>query len=190
MAYPFIIDVETQHTLQEVGFNHKKLKISVVGAYDYQSNQYQAYFEKDLSKLFIKLEHASCIIGFNINKFDLPVLSPYYLGNISQFHTFDILDEIEKKLGFRVALDDIARATLDIRKSGHGLLAIEYFKKGELEKLKKYCLDDVKITKEIYDYGKKYGRIYFIDSKGKREIMVSFTPKSANSGPVSLSLPL
>ncbi len=189
MSHPLVLDLETQHTFAEVGYDHKKLKVSVVGIYDYANDKYEAYFENELSKLFTKMERASLIIGFNINKFDLPVLSSYYLGNIFQFPTIDILDEVEKELGFRVALDDLVRATLGTKKSGHGLLAIEYFKKGELEKLKNYCLDDVFITRQLYEYGRDKGILHVRAGKGTRIIKVSFKKKQEGKTSIALSLP-
>jgi len=189
MAHPIIFDIETQHTLREVGYDYRKLKISVVGLYDYATGTYFAYFEKDIPELMLKIEHASMIIGFNINKFDLPVLSPYYLGDITQFSTLDILERVEKSLGFRVALDDLARATLGIKKTGHGLLAVDYFNNKEWDKLEKYCLDDVKITKEIYEYGMKNGKLMLNTDKGIREIPVTFKNSSNGKTAVSLSLP-
>lgn len=189
MSYPLVLDIETQHAFTEVGYDHKKLKVSVVGTYDYANQEYKAYFENELGSLFTRMEHASSLIGFNINKFDLPVLSPYYLGNMSQFTTLDILEEVEKELGFRVALDDLSRATLGVKKSGHGLLAIEYFKNGELEKLKNYCLDDVRMTKDLYEYGKNRNLLYFQTSKGIKNIRVSFDKQAAVKTSVALSLP-
>jgi hypothetical protein len=189
MAHPIVLDIETQNTLQEVGYDYKKLKVSVVGTYDYNSGEYKAYFENELRDLFSKIEHASKTIGFNINKFDFPVLAPYYVGNISQFETLDLLDEVEKSLGHRVALDDLARATLDTHKSGHGLLAIEYFRNGEMDKLKNYCLDDVRITRELYEYGLKNEKLFFLTASGKREIKVSFEDILGKKNTVTLSLP-
>lgn len=189
MNYPVVFDIETQFLFQEVGYDHKKLKVSVVGTYDYKTDEYKAYTEKELPDLFRKFEHARMLIGFNSNKFDLPVLAPYYVGNIFQFPHLDLLDEVEKSLGFRVSLDDLARATLNHKKSGSGLMAIEYFRNGELEKLKQYCLDDVRLTKEIYEFGKKEGKLYFLSSGGKREIKVDFNLKLENKTNVSLSLP-
>jgi DEAD/DEAH box helicase domain-containing protein len=189
MSHPIIFDIETQFSFQEVGYDHKKLKISVVGIYDYGTDEYRTYREDELRELVPRFERASYLVGFNINKFDLPVLAPYYLGNYKQFTTIDMLEEVEKSLGHRIALDDLARATLGIKKSGHGLLAIEYFKNGEWEKLSEYCLDDVKITRELFEYGQKHGKLFFTDTRGKREIPVTFghidKPYS-----VSLSLPL
>jgi len=46
----------------------------------------------------------------------------------------------------------VAEGTLGTKKSGHGLQAITWWNKGEIDKIKKYCEDDVRITKEIYEY--------------------------------------
>ena len=190
MAQPIVFDVETQHAFQEVGHNLKKLKISVVGMFDYDADEYEVYTEKDLNEFFTRVEHASFLIGFNINHFDLPVLSPYYLGDIRQFETFDILEEVEKSIGFRVALDDLARMTLGSKKSGHGFTAINYFRTGQWEKLKKYCLEDVRITKDLYEFGKKNGKLKFQTNKGSRDIPVNFKERKAKTDSVSLSLPI
>lgn len=187
-THPLVIDVETQHSLQDVGYDPKKLKISVAGAYDYTLDKYTAYFENELAELFRLMEHSSLLVGFNINKFDLAVLAPYYVGNIFQFRTLDILDEVQKYLGYRIPLDELARSTLNVKKSGHGLLAIEYFRNKELEKLKSYCLMDVKITKNIYEYGKKHKRLYFSTSKGEEEIPVVFEREDSAKISVPLSL--
>lgn len=189
MSHPIVFDIETQFTFQEVKYDHKKLKVSVVGIYDYANDEYRIYRENELGELFPRFERASYLIGYNINKFDLPVLSPYYLGNLGQFATLDMLDEVERSLGHRVALDDLARATLGTKKSGHGLLAIEYFRKGEWEKLKSYCLDDVKITRELFEYGKKHGKLSLLAASGLKDIPVKFEREIVGSTSVSLSLP-
>lgn len=186
---PIILDLETQHSFQEVGSDPKKLKVSVVGIYEYATNQYLTFKENELAQLFPKLEKASQLVGFNINRFDLPVLAPYYVGKMAQFRTLDMLEEVEKVLGFRVALDDLARATLDTKKSGHGFLAIEYFRNGEWEKLINYCLSDVRLTRELYEYGLKNSKLYFNDYRGKKEIAVNFEKENKEDSAVSLSLP-
>lgn len=190
MNYPVVFDVETQFTFAEVGHDPKKLKISVVGIFDYATGQYQGFKEKELSKLFKIFEHASFLIGYNSNKFDLPVLSSYYIGDIFQFHSLDLMDEVQSFLGYRVALDDLARATLNTKKSGHGLMAIEYYRNNEWEKLINYCLDDVKITKDLFEYGKKNKRLYIKTSKGELEIPVSLDKAFTSKRHVSLSLPI
>ena len=185
-----VIDCETQYTFQEVGLNPSKLKISVVGAFDYKNNEYRCYREKELPGLFRAMEHAEKIIGFNIRKFDLPVMSPYYVGDLGQFTVIDLLEMVEKSLGHRLSLDHLAQSTLGTKKSGHGFLAIEYFRKGEWDKLEKYCLDDVVITKNLYEFALKNQKLLYKNFSGKViDIPLSLSGSPDNAGTVSLSLP-
>ncbi len=189
-AHPIVLDIETQNILSEVGYDHRKLKVSVVGIYDYATNTYESYFEHELSALFRKLEHASFLIGFNIARFDLPVLAPYYVGDLSKIACLDMLEHVHVALGMRIALDDLARATLRIKKEGHGLLAINYFREGKLDELKKYCLSDVRITRELYEFGRDNKRLYFNDVKGQHGFTVNWDRMGASKQNVELTLPI
>ena len=189
MSQPIVIDIETQHSFREVNYDYSKLKISVVGLYNYTTDRYQAFRENNLNDLFKIMEHASQIIGFNIKKFDLAVLAPYYLGNLKQFEIVDILELVEKSLGFRLSLDSIARTTLGVKKSGHGFLAINYFQEGDWEKLEGYCLDDVKITKDLYDFLKKNGKLMYQAKSGVRDVRINLEDIDKKGGSISLSLP-
>ena len=186
-----VLDIETQNTFQDVGkYDCSLLRVSLVGVYDTTTDAYESYLESELPNLWPKLEHAERLIGYNINGFDLPVLNNYYAGNLLRLPFLDIMDEITKVLGFRPKLDDVAHATLGIRKSGHGLKAIEYFKNGEMDKLRAYCLDDVRITKLIYDFGLQHGMVRYTDMMGKTsEVKVDFKKKEERSA-VNLTLGL
>lgn len=191
MRYPVVLDLETRYTFREFQ-QPEKLGVSIVGIYNYQDGRLKSFFEDELNKLFPVLENSSLIVGFNINGFDLPVLSAYYPGNIFQFKTLDILDEIKKIIGRRLPLDDIASATLGKKKSGTGLQAINYYRKGEREKLKKYCLDDVSLTRELFDFGVEKGEIFYLDVSGKVSIKVDWKKqlkKDKGENEVSLTLP-
>ncbi|HTL39572.1 MAG TPA: ribonuclease H-like domain-containing protein, partial [Methylomirabilota bacterium] len=118
-------------------------------------------------------------IGFNIKNFDYPVLQPYLNYKIAELPTLDILEEVEKMIGHRVKLDNLAQANLGAGKSGDGLQALKYYKLGQIEELKKYCLDDVRITKELYDYVGKYGKLLFKDYFETKEIKIAFPEPSA-----------
>jgi len=191
MRYPLVLDLETKYTFRQ-HTDPKKLGVSMVGIYDYGSETLMSFFEDELTKLYPLLENASFLIGFNIDSFDLPVLQGYYPGDASQFKTFDILEDIKKILGRRLALNDIVKATLGKKKSGHGLQAINYYKEGKLEELKKYCLQDVLLTKEIFDYGVKNGVIYYPNLSEKTPIKVDWKKYLEDDGEknnVSLTLP-
>ena len=158
MSKEIVLDIETQNSFADVGGAfHDKLKVSLVCLYDYATGEYSSYWEQDLPQLWPRLERADRIIGYNTKGFDNLVMNSYYTGDLNSFPNLDLLEEIAKTLGFRVKLDDVAQATLGTGKSGHGLQAIEFYRKGELEKLEKYCRDDVRITKEVYEYGLNFG---------------------------------
>ena len=190
MSNEVVLDIETQNTFQEVGgYFTDKLKISIVVAYYYETDTYEAYEEHELGTLFQKLEKSGRIIGYNSKGFDLPVMNNYYAGNFLDFVNLDILEEIHKALGFRLKLDDVAAATVGHRKSGHGLQAVEWWKQGEIQKIKDYCQQDVKVTKDVYEYGVKYGALAYEDRLGgRRAIPVDFSEKAEEKASINLSM--
>lgn len=176
MSREVVFDIETQNTFEEVGSgNHKGLKVSVVGVYTYEDDTYRTFREDQLKEMWPIFERAERLIGYNSKFFDIPVLQNYYLGDLSKIPHLDLLEEIRRSAGFRPKLDDVARATINTQKSGHGLEAVEWFKQGEWEKIEKYCLDDVRITREVYEYGKTNKQIFVPDLKNNlKPIAVKF----------------
>jgi len=188
MSKEVVLDIETQNTFAEVGsYDPTKLLISIVGVYFYETDEFIAYEEHELKDLWSRLEHCERIIGYNSKGFDVPIMNNYYAGDLFQIPQLDMLEEIHKSLGFRLKLDDVAASSIGIRKSGHGLQAVEWWKQGEIQKIKNYCLDDVKVTRELYEYGKKYRALAFEDRLGQRKgIPVDFTWK--NDAPSAINL--
>ena len=163
MANHIVLDIETQNLFSDVGGkeNLAKLLLSVVGAYSYANNSFLTFTEKELSAFENLLKRTDLIIGFNINHFDLPVLQKYLSIDLNKIPTLDIMDEVVNTTGHRVSLDDLVINTLGKRKSANGLLAVEYFKQGRMDELKKYCLDDVRLTRDLYAHGLKHNEIKF-----------------------------
>lgn len=187
--FPVVLDLETQHTFRE--FNDpEKLKVSLVGIYNYADMRFQSFREESLANLFPLLENASYIIGFNIRHFDMPVLKPYYAGDISSFALFDILEDIRRIVGRRISLNDVAQATFGEKKIGHGLMAIDYFREGKWDELEKYCLDDVRITKKLFDTGLKKGEIFGLDETGSYPIKVDWSQYMEDNGSENMPLTL
>jgi len=148
------------------------LKISVVGIYDYSTDKYQVFREHEIPKLSSILQTADQVIGFNIKDFDFEVLRPYLNFNIDDLPYCDLLLEITKVLGHRIKLEDVAQATLGKGKSGDGKEAVMYFRQGRWDSLEKYCLDDVKITKQIYDYVLKNKKLLYKDFFKAKEVPI------------------
>jgi DEAD/DEAH box helicase domain-containing protein len=191
MRNEVVLDIETANSFADVGkYDPSLLKVSLVGVYSYATDAYESYLEPDLPKLWRLLESADRIIGYNLFGFDYPVLNTYYPGDLSKFPTLDIMAEIEKKLGFRIKLDDVAHGCLGVGKSGNGLQAIEFFRRGEIDKLRDYCLQDVKVTKEVYEFGVSNRCVKFKDRTSRLvDVPVDFA-LSGEKKPVSMTLPL
>lgn len=172
MRREVVLDIETRNTFQDVGaYNPSLLEVSLVGVYFYETDTFEAFLKEDLPKLWPRLERAERIIGYNLIGFDYPCLQTCYTGNIMNFPTIDLLVEIEKQLGHRIKLDDVAQATLGVGKSGHGLMAVEYWRKGEIEKLKEYCLQDVRVTRDVYDHMLQNGDFSYMDRSGQKQTL-------------------
>ncbi len=161
-----VLDIETQKGFNEV--DRKKLyllKVSVACIYDSKTDSYSSFEEKEILKLEEMMKQADLIIGFNVREFDMEVLAPYFMTPIKNFPVLDLLEEFEKARGHRISLQSVAQATLQVSKSGSGWDALRLFREGRMEELKKYCLDDVRITKDIYEYGIKHGKISFVSNR-------------------------
>lgn len=182
MKDTLVIDLETKKSFAEVGGeqNIRELGISVAGVYSYGKNEFFAFEEHELPQLERMLEESVHIIGFNIKHFDLPVLEPYLSKvSLARISVTDMFEDAVRFLGHRVGLNALAKATLGKAKSGHGLEALQWFKEGRIEEVKKYCLDDVRLTRDLYEYGKAKGFLLF----------ESYMDGKTHSIPVSWSVP-
>ncbi|MCL5435979.1 MAG: ribonuclease H-like domain-containing protein, partial [Patescibacteria group bacterium] len=165
------------------------LKVSVAVAYSYPENKFLVFDEKTVHKLGELLADADLVIGYNIINFDYEVLRPYLNYDLKTLPTLDMLLEVEKILGHRVGLDSIAEATLGGGKIASGLDAIRFWRNGELDKLKEYCVSDVKITRDIYNYVKQNQKLFYKDFFTKKEFRIVFpeaTEKTDKQRQVSL----
>jgi len=193
MRHEVVLDIETRNTFQDVGtYNPALLKVSLVGCYFYETDTFESFLEEDLPKLWPRLERADRIIGYNLVGFDYPCLQTYYSGDMMRLPTVDLLMEIEKRLGFRIKLDDVAQGTLGVGKSGDGLQAVKFWKNGEIDKLREYCLQDVKITRDVYEHVLQNGFVRFQNRAGQmQEVPVQVElPEPAERKAINLSLGL
>lgn len=156
-----VLDLETEKEFSEVGGkqNMHLLGISVVGIYAYETDTFRAYEKQEFTELEGLLKDSSILIGFNIKHFDIPVLEPYMSWPLGGLTVLDLMEDVERALGFRVSLDNLSRSTLNAGKSGMGLEAIQWWREGKKDKVKEYCLQDVKLTRDLYEFGKREGYV-------------------------------
>jgi len=166
-----VFDIETSNIFQDVASNDPAaLDMSVCCIYDYDTDKYSSYTKETLKDMWPIFEKADLIIGFNSDHFDIPILNKYFSGDLTKIKSLDLLKEIKNSLGRRIKLDIIAEATLGKNKSGHGLDAVTWWRNGEKQKVIDYCIDDVKITKEVYEYALKNQSLKYLNGKEIKEI--------------------
>ena len=159
-----VFDIETSDVFGGEKRKPEDLTLSVVAVYSYPDDAYTAYTQDDLPQLWEVLRGIDTLIGFNNNHFDTPLLNKYApMDLLKEYDSIDLLESVRQSLGRRIRLDWIAEGTLGSNKSGDGLQAVEWWKQGEVEKVKQYCIDDVRITKDIFDYALKHEELLYND---------------------------
>ncbi len=181
-----VFDIETQNFFTDPGVgrdNFSALKISVVGVYSYDEDKFFCFEESEMEKAAEIFRAAARLVGFSINRYDVPVLNSYFqkLGpaaiNLWDKERVDLLEEIEALTGERISLSRLAEANLGLKKEHHGSEAINLYKEGRMEELKAYCLNDVKITKDIYDIYLKESALLVPDKKTGIVSKIQFSKK-------------
>lgn len=160
-------------------------ELTVVAIHDSLTNEYSSYFKEELHRLWPILEHADLLIGFNSDAFDIPLLNRYYPGDLSHLHSLDLLSEVQKALGRRIRLQSLAEATLGKGKSGDGLTIGRWWKEGKKDDVVKYCLEDVRLTRELYEYALAHGTLKYKDLRDVRDIKLdtSHWERGAHAAP-------
>jgi len=186
-----VFDIETKNIFSDVGKNDPTLlDISVIAIYDSETDTYSTYSEEELGQLWPIIERADMLIGYNSDHFDIPLLNKYYPGDLSKIKSLDILKEIKESYGRRMKLDQIAEGTLDKNKISNGLEATSWWKKGLYNKVREYCTEDVRITKEIYDYAREHNKLLFKEGGKINEIPLdTSTWEKPNDNKLTFTLP-
>ena len=168
-----VLDIETRRSAQEVGGwgNAHKMGISCVVVYDGQKDRFLTFRQEEVRDLVHYLTTVDLVVGFNILKFDYRVLSGYCDFDLHSLPTLDILEKVHTRLGYRLSLDHLAKYTLGVSKTANGLLAIKWWKQGNLDKIIDYCRQDVAITRDLYVFGRKNGYLLF-RNKAKKIVRV------------------
>ena len=168
-----VFDIETQNLFQDVGSNDPTaLDVSVISLYDSDSKKYTSATIDTLDKIWPIIESADALVGYNSNHFDIPLLNKYYPGDITHIKSIDLLEDIRASFGRRLRLDDVAKATIGAKKNADGLQAVRWWREGKIDLIIKYCEQDVKVTKDVFEYALANGHVKIKDGFRKREIPI------------------
>lgn len=141
--------------------DHANMGISVICAYDYESSRYRVFCADNFSE-FLALRRDRLLVGFNNIAFDEKVIGAT-LGTVPAACTdcYDLLREIWLAAGLNpefsgsthagFGLDAVCRRNFNRGKTGHGAMAPVQWQKGEIGSVIDYCMQDVHLTKLLFD---------------------------------------
>jgi len=165
------LDVETQRLSSEVqgGWDNIRAFGLAVAVTWNEPEKFREWYEGDATALIEELGRFDRVVTFNGIRFDLEVLSAY--GNVRALRdkSLDILKDLERRLGFRPKLQDVARATLGKVKTGSGPEAVLWWRSGDpslRQRVVEYCRMDVELLEGLVAHGRREGFVR-VPSRGK-----------------------
>jgi hypothetical protein len=170
-----VVDVEIQKTIEETpgGWDATdKLGVAVACVWEFNTQRMRIYGSSDIEALRERLADADRISGYNIWKFDFPVIFglPGRQREVSLIRkTDDLLRRIWKAQGLDPdqftdqhkgwGLDNVAGATLQTKKIGYGGDAPKWYQAGLFAKVANYCADDVALERDLSVFIDRYGYV-------------------------------
>jgi DEAD/DEAH box helicase domain-containing protein len=165
-----VFDLETQRSAAEVGGWHRadRMGVSCGVIYDSQKDVFTEYTEDQILRLIVDLKQFELVVGFNVKRFDFLVLKGYSDFDFTALNTLDILEDIHHFLGFRLSLAHVAQETLGVTKTGDGLQALQWWREGCIREIIDYCKMDVKLTRDLFLFGRQNGHLIFSNRDRKQ----------------------
>jgi DEAD/DEAH box helicase domain-containing protein len=96
------------------------------------------------------------------------VLKGYSDFDFTTLNTLDILEDIHHHLGFRLSLAHVTQETLGVTKTADGLQALQWWNEGRIHEIIEYCKMDVKLTRDLYLFGRQNGYLIFRNREQKQ----------------------
>ena len=176
-------DIETANWMSDIGSSDPAdLTIAIVAIHDSETGAYSSYLEPELPALWKILERTDMLVGYNSDHFDIPLLNKYYPGDLTRIKSLDLMKEVYGVLGRRLKLDTIAEATLGQKKIADGMQSLKWWRAGEVDKVREYCIKDVELTKRVFDYALEKGSIKYQELGREREVKLDTSKWLAAGG--------
>lgn len=171
MSKILIFDIEIAKPIEAVGGWEGAKKglagISSAVVWDSDTQRYHLYDANTLDELVAHLNSGDLIVGWNSRDFDIPCIEGVTGQKITAWG-YDMLQEIWAAIGRfykGYKLGDVCYRTLGLEKSGNGESAPHLAATGQWAKLFDYNLNDVHLTKSLYNHVVNEGFIIDVDGE-------------------------
>lgn len=165
-----VLDIETKKSVDDVGgwINKHKMGIAVLCAIDLESGEEFIFSDgykgaRPLSGLFEFL-NGNILIGHNIMSFDYRLIQEEVAKETNTILGVGLIDTSSK----RISLASFSEALFNTKKQMNGADAPIEWQSGNKEKVVNYCMDDVRKTVDLFNYGVKNGHVFYVDKDGDR----------------------
>ena len=160
-------DIETKHLAHEVGGwdNFAGMGVSVATSYDSATSRFYSFEESEIAGLIDQILNAGLVVGYNHLRFDYRVLSAYSDADFWSVPSFDMLVAVTATLGHRLKLDHIVKPTLNAKKTTDGTQAVRWVRNGEIDRVIEYCMNDTKITRDVFIRGCRQGHLLYLETQ-------------------------
>lgn len=167
-------DIETYSPSNLEQINTDEFRASVIGAYFSWEDKYIAFLEENVTDFIALMAKADLIVGFNQLWFDLPVLQKYADYNLLKLPNYDILKEFEKQAGFKIKLNDLCKANFDddIKTDSYQQYK-NYHKEGKWLELIDYCMNDVRLTNNLFLKVLNKQPLKYFDLHNQKEVLLN-----------------
>lgn len=170
-----VVDVEILKSVGDGGLtwdDTDKLGVACAVVYDMQADRFEVYEERDVPRLRDRLLVADRISGYNIWKFDFPVI--FGLPGRERVEelrsrTDDVLARIWRAAGLDphsfaathkgYGLGQVAPLTVGRGKIGFGGDAPKWWANGDRGRTLTYCLDDVALERDLVEFIDRFGYV-------------------------------
>jgi hypothetical protein len=140
--------------------DHANMGISCIGAWDSETDSPHVFLDDNLFEFQPLINSADVLVSYNGISFDNNLLRANGF-NIEDAKCYDLLAEIWKAVGLAptfqypshigYGLGDVCQLNFGRGKTGDGAKAPILFQKGKLGAVIDYCLQDVSLTKQLFD---------------------------------------
>jgi DNA polymerase elongation subunit (family B) len=170
-------DIETYSPSDLDRIDVKEFRCSVCGAFISWLNEgkgaYIAFLEDNIKEFLELLKHADLIIGYNHIWFDLPVLQKYADFDLLKLPCYDIMLKVEQKIGSKLRLNDLCKANFegDLKTDSYSVYK-HYYKEGKWLELIDYCMNDVRLTEQLFQQILTTKKLTYYDLHIQKEILM------------------
>lgn len=165
-----VFDCEIKKTLvtKEDWNDHASMGLSCMVVFDYKEMRYRVFDDHNAQEGMRLLYNSEWCAGFNTIGFDWKLLCSTYPNFVPSYSgqsgptNFDIRAEVCKVVGTYTKgykLGEIAQETLGYTKSDEGGHAPQLYQEGRIAELIDYCIQDVKVEKDLFEFVVKNGYI-------------------------------